>query len=405
MTAAIIIAFCSLLLIAYLFDLSAAKTKIPSVILLLILGFVVKKATEFMGIEIPDLSGALAVLATIGLVLIVLEGSLELEIDRSKLSLVSKSFVGALLSILILSFAFALIFQYVSNQPLKVLLINAIPLSIISSAIAIPSVKNLGAANREFVTYESSLSDIIGVLFFNFILRNTVFGFDQFAEFGLSIVFMTVISLIATIALSIFLSKINHHIKFAPIILLVILIYEISKVYHLPALLFILLFGLALGNIEQLKNRKFFSRFKPDELHREVKKFKELAVEATFIIRVLFFLLFGYLLEAEDVLNTESLVWSVGIVVTIFTLRVFQIWLSRLPIMPLLFVAPRGLITILLFISISPVQTLWVVNRSLITQVIILTSLIMMVGLMAAKRKDDAKKPLVENDENGKMLF
>jgi len=73
--------------------------------------------------------------------------------------------------------------------------------------------------------------------------------------------------------------------------------------------------------------------------------------------------------------------------------------------MPLLFVAPRGLITILLFISIAPAQTLWVVNKSLITQVIILTSLIMMVGLMAAKRKDDAKKPPLENDENGKMLF
>jgi Kef-type K+ transport system membrane component KefB len=114
-----------------------------------------------MGIVIPDLSGALAVLATIGLVLIVLEGSLELEIDRSKIGLVSKSFVGAFFSILILSFSFALVFQYVSNQPLKVLLINAIPLSIISSAIAIPSVKNLSASNREFVTYESSLSDII----------------------------------------------------------------------------------------------------------------------------------------------------------------------------------------------------------------------------------------------------
>jgi len=49
----------------------------------------------------------------------------------------------------------------------------------------------------------------------------------------------------------------------------------------------------------------------------------------------------------------------------------------------LLFVAPRGLITILLFLSIIPAQQLELVNKSLIVQVIILTALIMMFGLMA----------------------
>jgi hypothetical protein len=36
------------------------------------------------------------------------------------------------------------------------------------------------------------------------------------------------------------LNKIQHHIKFVPIVLLIILIYEISKIFHLPALIFIL---------------------------------------------------------------------------------------------------------------------------------------------------------------------
>ena len=59
----------------------------------------------------------------------------------------------------------------------------------------------------------------------------------------------------------------------------------------------------------------------------------------------------------------------------------------RLPISPLLFVAPRGLITILLFLSISTSQVLWLANKSLIIQVIVLTALIMMVGLILNKPK------------------
>lgn len=50
-----------------------------------------------------------------------------------------------------------------------------------------------------------------------------------------------------------------------------------------------------------------------------------------------------------------------------------------------MFVAPRGLITILLFLSIEPSQTISLVNKSLIIQVIILSALLMMIGLMVNK--------------------
>jgi len=62
--------------------------------------------------------------------------------------------------------------------------------------------------------------------------------------------------------------------------------------------------------------------------------------------------------------------------------------LLRLPISPLLFIAPRGLITILLFLAIMPSQNIPFVNTSLVIQVIILTALIMMIGLMFSKKPD-----------------
>lgn len=386
MTTTIIITFCSLLLIAYFFDLTSSRSRIPSVVLLLLLGWLVHRLTDFLFIQLPDFSTILPVLATTGLVLIVLEGSLELELNRSKLGLIAKSFFGALFSLLALSFLFAYVFQYFTGAPLRTTLINAIPLCVISSAIAIPSVRNLGKEGREFVIYESSLSDILGVIFFNFMLRSEEYGVHAFTHFGLQILTITAISFIATIGLSFLLSKIEHQIKFVPIILLVILIYSVSYIYHLPALVFILLFGLSIGNLDEFRHHRWIQRFKPDVLDREVRKFHELTIEAAFLVRALFFLLFGYLLETAEIINWHTLPWSLGVVGAIFVLRAIQLKVSRLPLLPLLFVAPRGLITILLFLNIAPGLHISIVNNSLIIQVILLSALLMMFGLMVSSK-------------------
>ena len=46
MTSAIIISICVLLLIAYIFDVSSPKTRIPSVILLLLVGWAVRQGAN-----------------------------------------------------------------------------------------------------------------------------------------------------------------------------------------------------------------------------------------------------------------------------------------------------------------------------------------------------------------------
>lgn len=385
MTITIIITFCVLLLIAYVFDLTSSRTKVPSVIFLLLLGWSVKQLTVWFNFQLPDFSPVLPVLGTVGLILIVLEGSLELELNKSKFGLIRKSFFGALLPMMALAFLLAFSFRYFGNFSLKDSLTNAIPFCVISSAIAIPSVRNLSSQNKEFVIYESSLSDILGVLLFNFLALNAIIDAHSFGNFALQLAIILVVSFVATIVLSFLLSKIDHHIKFVPIILLVVLIYAVSKIYHLPGLIFILIFGLFIGNLDELKHYTWIEKFKPDELNKEVKKFKELTVEGAFLVRALFFLLFGFLIETIEVLNGATFLWAIGIVFFIFAFRAIQLKLSKLPLQPLLWVAPRGLITILLYLSIEPTQSISLVNKSLIIQVILLTVLLMMIGLMPAK--------------------
>ena len=385
MTAAIIITFCLLLLIAYVSDLTSSRTKIPSVILLLLLGWFVRQLSVWFEIQLPDFSPILPVLWTIGLILIVLEGSLELELNDSKFGLIRKSFLGALMPMLALAFLLAIAFNHFGNFGFKDSLTNAIPFCVISSAIAIPSVRNLAKNKKEFVIYESSFSDILGVLLFNFLILNEIINVASFGNFALQLIIITVLSLIATIGLSFLLSKIEHHIKFVPIILLVVLIYEFSKVYHLPGLIFIMIFGLSIGNLDELRKFQWIEKFKLDELNKEVHKFKELTIEAAFLVRALFFILFGYLIETSEVLNADTFYWALAIVSGIFTIRAVQLKLTKFPLQPLLFIAPRGLITILLFLSIEPTHTIPLVNNSLIIQVIILTALMMMIGLMTNK--------------------
>ena len=85
------------------------------------------------------------------------------------------------------------------------------------------------------------------------------------------------------------------------------------------------------------------------------------------------------------------------IVGLIFIIRGVHLKIMTLPILPLFYVAPRGLITILLFLSIDSSMSNPLVNKSLIIQVIILTTMVMMVGLILTKVE---RKPVNGELEN-----
>lgn len=385
MTLNIIITICSLILLAYIFDITAPKTKIPSVILLLILGWVAGEAVYYLDISVPNLEPVLPILGTVGLILIVLEGSMELEFNKTKVTVLKRSFLIALISLGVLTALMAWALNYYMGYPWKVAIINSIPLFIISSAIAIPSVQHISAPKKEFVTYESSLSDILGVIFFNFFVLNEIIGWKEIGLFFYEILLMMVISFVASVGLAFMLSKIKHNIKFAPIILSIIIIYALSKIYHLPALIFILLFGLFLSNLDELKRFKWIEKLKPDVLDREVGKFHEITSEATFLVRSLFFLLFGFLIDAKSLIEKDSLIIALLVSIAIFVLRWIQLKLFKINLYPLLFIAPRGLITILLYLSIPEQYHITTINKPLIIQIIVITAFIMMVGLIITK--------------------
>jgi len=158
---------------------------------------------------------------------------------------------------------------------------------------------------------------------------------------------------------------------------------------HLPGLVFVLICGLFLGNIRYLRVKpKWKNKLRSDLVAADIGKFKDITVEFTFIIRVMFFVTFGFLIKTSEILNPETIIWAAGITFSIYIIRALFLKISRIPLLPFLFIAPRGLITILLFYLIPEESRIFIVDKSLIIQVILLTILVMMFGsLLHPKEK------------------
>lgn len=385
MTNTIIMIICGLILIAYIFDISAKNTKIPGVILLLTVGIVAHIVTNYLGLRIPNLEPYLPVVGTIGLILIVLEGSLELEIEAQKRKLFLSTVKSAFLGLAFFSLLLATGLYYLIHKPFLTCLINAIPLGIISSAIAIPSVKNLNAGNREFVIYESSISDILGIIFFNFLVLHNSFGIATFTSFLFDIVIIIALSIVASLALGSMISKLNHHIKYIPIVTILILFYIIAKIYHLPSLVLVLMFGLFLNNVNLIKFNFMKKWINSDTIKKEVHSFEHLIAEVTFVIRSFFFIMFGYYTNLKEVLSGRDFVNAIVILLFIFGGRFLIFRILKVKTDPLLYIAPRGLITILLFLAIPDSHQILEVNKGLLTQVIFMTAIVMMIGMIKTK--------------------
>lgn len=391
--------FTGLILIGYLFEILSPKTRIPNILILLGLGMVAQKLVDTFHWHKPDFTSVLPELGTVGLILIVLEGTLELHITKSKMPLIKRTISLAFFSIITLGTAITiwLVFQgfYVNDS-----ILNSIPLTIISSAIAIPTAKMLSRKDKEFIIFESSLSDIIGVTVFNFFLVNKIISAKSILFFTGEIFISLLFSIVAAVILTFVLSRLKHKVKFVPIIALILFLYALAKGFHLPALILILTFGLVIANIEKIKILPWFKEFDTSHLKKEIHRFEEITIELTFIVRVAFFLIFGFTIDIPTLLEPNNLIFAILIFGMIVLLRILQLLIMRLPVFPLAFVSPRGLITILLFVSIPTSQSLPLINQTMITQVIILTSLFMMTAtILSSPEKSSSEKDKTPSNE------
>lgn len=388
MTNYIILFLCVIIILSYLFDISGRYSRIPGVILLIGLGIGLQLLTQSTGFEIPNFRPLLPLIGTLGLVMIVLDASLDLKLEKKKAKLLRDSVLSAFVLLAIIVTAGSLVLVKVFNHSPLSAILSTIPLGIISSAVAIPSAVSLSSREKEFIIYESSFSDIFGIMAFDFILfilSDATGGIGHYFAAGLATI---VIAAVTTAGLAIMLHKVSYHINYVIIMTFVVLVYVIAELYHLPALLLVLVFGLALSNSRFVENT-FIKRYVEfDKFNRDLESFRKILGELTFLVRSFFFIIFGYYTSIEGIFLPSNLITALAITAGILLLRwiLFRFVLG-VRSMSLVLYAPRGLITILLFLSIPAAYMIPEVNTEVITLVILMSLLAMMLGNIISPRK------------------
>jgi len=377
-----LIAASIVVLLSYFFNALASKTNIPSVLMLIVTGFII---SLFIELEGQVLRPVLEILGTVGLVLIVLEAALDLKLEKKKAGLLGRALLIALLLLLLTTFGIALIirFFYVADRFEAIL--YAIPLSILSSSIIIPSVTRLIGEKKEFLIVEAAFSDVLGIMLFYFILDTiNLSGFGTISLYVLQSMGLTLIIAIGFGYLIIILiQKVTGEVKlFLPIAVL-LLLYAMGKLFHLSSLMFVLVFGLMLNNI-QIFFKGFLKRYIIPEAYNELlSEIKLITLESAFLIRTFFFLVFGMSITLDGFNELSVFVVSFLTLAVMYLLRwgAFKL-IAPKQILPGIYVAARGLITILLFYSIPEEHQITGFSNAVLFLIIIISNLIMMYGLI-----------------------
>lgn len=396
------IAISIIIIASYFFNQFSKKTNIPSVLLLIGLGVGFQELLNFYDINLErGIMEALELLGVVGLIMIVLEAALDLKLTKEKKPLLIKSFLVALLSLIATSIGIAYLLKYFFFDDFYTALIYAVPLSILSSAIIIPSVGNLSGSKKEFMIYESTFSDILGIMFFYFLLGSaeTATTAGVVWEVSSSILITIALSIIISYSLVLLLQKLTTKVKLFFLIAVLVLLYSTGKMFHLSSLLIIMVFGLVLSNHTIFFRGKLKKLIDETALKHILEDFHVVTMESAFVVRTFFFVIFGMTLDFSGLTDVLALITSLTILVLTYVVR--YILLKSIVvknISPQVWIAPRGLITVLLFFSIPDEWKNDAFSDAILLIVIIATSVLMTLGLVFKKQDFEDKDELEFTD-------
>lgn len=377
-----ILAACLLIIISYLINLFTSKKGIPAVLLLLLLGLGTREVLVQLQIPFSTPMQLVELLGIIGLIMIVLEAGLDITINgKYQLKIIRHAFLSALIIFILSAIVCSTFLYYFLKEPFLNCVVYSIPFSIVSSAIVIPSVSHLSAWKKEFLVYETSFSDILGILAFNYIIAGHILEAGNIGLFLGNILIGILASIIVSLALLFLLTRIGTRVRFFLVFAVLIFLYAGGKLLHLPSLLVILLFGLTVSNFRHVlfdRFKKWINQEKTGDVHELLHN---ITAETSFLVRTFFFFIFGLSIDIRLLGDLHVITAGGSIVLLLFVIRfIYLRFFLNAHIFPELFFMPRGLITILLFYSIPASFRLQQFNEGILLFVILVTGLIMTAG-------------------------
>ena len=386
----LIIIFSLTIILSYFFNLISSRSGVPSVLMLILLGMVVNFGLNMMNFDKPNLGPILEILGVVGLILIVLEAALDLELIKNKIGLIVKSFAAALLGLAATAYLGAVVLQELFVLDFETSLLFTIPLSVLSSAIIIPSLEGLSEYKKEFMIYESTFSDILGIVAFYSVLsfaesdsNSGVYG-EVAGNLLLTVFFAVIISYM----LIYIFQNLKGHAKLFLLISVLLLLYAVGKIFHLSPLIIILMFGVILNNYSSFFRGGLSKLINREQMDHVLGDFKVITAESAFVVRTFFFIIFGWSVSLISIFNLRVVLIGFALLVIIYLCRAIVLFsVSGNKIIPQLYLAPRGLISVLLFYKIPPHFKSGLEFEPYLLFIIIATCLVMSWSLIRQKNK------------------
>ena len=373
------------------------------------LGVIINYSLRFSGAAKPDLLPILEVLGVVGLILIVLEAALDLQLLKEKIGLIIKSFLVALIGLGATAYLAALSLNFLMGVEILNALLYTIPLSILSSAIILPSIDDLNEEKREFMIYESTFSDIIGIVGFYSVLTmvGSNAGESVYGEVAGSLALTIIISVVISYILIYVFQNIKGHVKLFLLIAILLLLYAIGKMFHLSSLIIILIFGIILNNYKVFFRGGLIKLLNEEKVDEVLDDMKVITAETAFVVRTFFFIIFGWSVYLGSLLSFKVMGIGLVILAIIYAIRAIVLFLfNGRDIITQLFLAPRGLITILLFFAIPEELSIGKEFQGVLLFVILISCLIMTWSMIISKNKlaKIEEEEEEEEEEEGVLL-
>jgi cell volume regulation protein A len=339
----------ALLVLAVVANRLAKLTRIPDLIVLLLIGVSVGPIFHWVN---PDLfKGAISILGTLALILILFEGGLELRLRQAL-----RYFPAGLL-LVVLSFGLSLGLVALMSRALLHLqwidcLLLGAALGCTSGAVVIPALQQINTPEpiKVTLTLESSLGEILAVLMVGSLLNigqsssivsGMAFDFSQHIGVALllgiaaGVLWWRLFPLLAGQAYSNILN-----------LGVVMGVYAIGRCFNGSGLLSVLIFGITLANLPRTPH-----------MSRLGTRLLAFHAEFSFLVRSFFFVVLGVVAE---IVSRDQVIPILGILAALLLARFLAVQLSRWVVRDvsrkdtelLFWMLPRGLVTAVLALEI-----------------------------------------------------
>jgi len=143
---------------------------------------------------------------------------------------------------------------------------------------------------------------------------------------------------------------------------------------------------------------------KKDAVEIILDDFRIVTMESAFVMRTFFFVIFGLSLALNSLMGVSVLLYSAAVLGIIYAVRFITIKVfANKDLNLFLYVAPRGLVTVLLFFAIPEKYAATEFESGILLFTIIITSVLMTIALIKARKiREETIDEMIETEAEEK---